>query len=289
MPKTAVQQIMIGSLCKNETSAEATLAQIKAAGFDALELNSFMIHPASWLVRALTKAAGMPTGNTGKLDWNALIKNSDLKVTSLHTDLGSLKRDIAAVADECHRFATNYAVITGMYRFDYSDRASVEGLARDLTECGKALAEQGISLLYHNHNCDFLRTADGAHAYDILLEQTDPACVNFEFDSYWAADAGVDTVALMKRLGERLKLYHINDRGTRPNGPTMTPIIKSDALELGCGNMPLDALVDQACAVGTDTIVLEQHKNWVDGSVVKSIQMGGSWLHTKLKASAESV
>ena len=29
-------------------------------------------------------------------------------------------------------------------------------------------------------------------AYEIIVEETDPAYVNFEFDSYWMTDAGVN-------------------------------------------------------------------------------------------------
>lgn len=43
---------------------------------------------------------------------------------------------------------------------------------------------------------------------------------NFEFDSYWVAEAGCDVSGLMNFLGKRMKLYHINDRGTRVTGPT---------------------------------------------------------------------
>ena len=52
------------------------------------------------MVRLLTRAAGMPTGSGGKLDWPALVKESGLRVISLHTDLGSVERDPAAVAAE---------------------------------------------------------------------------------------------------------------------------------------------------------------------------------------------
>ena len=52
----------------------------------------------------------------------------------------------------------------------------------------------------------------------------------------------------MKKLDTRMKLYHINDRGTRLLKPAMTPILKSDSMELGCGNMNLDALIAQAKA-----------------------------------------
>ena len=64
--KTYVQQIMLGSVTGSETQARETLQKIKAAGYDGLELNAFMIHPSSLMVRALTKAAGMPTGRGGR-------------------------------------------------------------------------------------------------------------------------------------------------------------------------------------------------------------------------------
>lgn len=45
------------------------------------------------MVRLLTRAAGMPTGSGGKLDWPGLVRESGLRVISLHTDLGSVERD----------------------------------------------------------------------------------------------------------------------------------------------------------------------------------------------------
>ena len=64
-----VQQIMIGSRCSSEEKAAAVLAAIRGAGYDGIELNSFMIHKTGFLVKAMTRAAGMPVGNGGSLDW----------------------------------------------------------------------------------------------------------------------------------------------------------------------------------------------------------------------------
>ena len=66
--KKAVQQIMLGTVTSTEAQARETLKRIRAAGYDGLELNSFMIHPTGLLVRLLTRAAGMPTGKGGNLD-----------------------------------------------------------------------------------------------------------------------------------------------------------------------------------------------------------------------------
>ena len=242
-----------------------------------MELNGFMIKPTSFLVRALTKAAGMPTGKGGKLDWQSLLKEADLKVVSIHEDLGSIERDVEAVIEEAHRFDTNKVVITGMYRFDYWDVALVDELCRRLNEAGKLLKAEGIELLYHNHNIEWL-DCGGITAYQRIVEGTDPEYLNFEFDSYWPVEAGVDTLGTMKMLGDRLRLYHINDRGTKVVKTPMTPILKSDSMELGTGNMNLGAMIDIAKSAGVDAIILESHKNWIDKDPIKSLEMSCSYL-----------
>ncbi len=280
--KTAVQQIMLGTVTGNETKARSTLARIKAAGYDGLELNRFMIHPSAPVVRILTKAAGMPTGKGGKLDWKNLMKDSGLSVISLHTDLGSLENDPDAVIFDAKEFGTDTVVITGMYRFDYSDEASVRDLAKRLNKAGEVLKKEGISLLYHNHNVELLK-AGSKCAYDILIEETDPESVNFEFDSYWFTDAGADAKLWMKKLGKRMKLWHVTDRGFRNKGKSITPILKADSMELGTGTMDLEGLKEIALENGIEAVVLESHKNWIDKDPVKSLELSAKWLNRRFQ------
>lgn len=274
---------MLGKVTGNEKQARSTLSSIKAAGYDGIELCGFMIHPTPFVVRVLTKAAGMPSGNGGKLDWHSLIDESGLKVTSIHTDLGSVERDAKAVVDEVLSFGTNYAVITGMYRFDYSNSEDVYNLAKRLNSAGETLKSNGVNLIYHNHNCELLKCGGKKTTYDVLIDQTSPDFVNFEFDSYWFAEGGADSLYYMKKLGNRMKLWHINDRGARSSGKTMTPILQSDSMELGFGNMPLDALTDQALSVGVDAIILESHKNHIDGDPIKSLTLSADYLCRRVK------
>lgn len=282
MPKKAVQQFMLGTVLKNEAQARETLAALKAAGYDGIELCGFMIHPIGFLVRMLTKAAGMPVGKGGNLDWHKLVRESGLEVVSLHTDLGSLERDATSVAQEAKSFGTKYVVITGMYRFDYGDETAVRGLATQLNKAGEALSKEGVELLYHNHNCELRRVNSKQRAYDILLEETDPRFVNFEFDSYWFTEGGANALAWMQRLGSRMKLWHINDRGSRVTGSAVTPILKTDSMELGTGNMNLDSLMEQALLVNVEAVILESHRNWIGNSPVKSLQVSANYLKTHL-------
>jgi len=285
--KTAVQQIMLGSVTSTEPKALETLKSVKKAGFDGIELNGFMIKPTPFMVRALTKMAGMPAGKGGRLDWKNLVNESGLEVVSIHEDLGTIERDIDAVISEANTFNTDKIVITGMYRFDYTDKNAVMELCNRLNSAGEKLAASNVKLLYHNHNIEFAKQKDSgietdyldSTAYGMIMRETNPEFVNFEMDSYWIADAGVDPLDVMRQLGDRLKLYHINDRGSRNASKAMTPIVKQDSMELGYGNMNLRGLIQQAESVNVDAIILESHKNWIDKDPVKSLTVSGKYLN----------
>ncbi len=282
MPIKAIQQFQLGTVLNNENQAAATLARLRGAGYAGIELCGFMIHPTPFAVRLLTRAAGMPVGNGGCLDWPKLIKAAGLQVPAVHQYLGAIEEKPQQLAAEAAAFGAKYIVVTGMYRFDYGDAAAVQMLAARLNRAGAALAQQGVQLLYHNHNAEFQRCEADKTAYDILLEETDPALVNFELDTYWAADAGVDVSALMGRLGPRLRLWHINDRAPLRPKNAVTPILRQDSAELGCGNLPLDALMHTALAAGVDAVILESHRNWVEGDPVKSAEKSAAFLNRYL-------
>lgn len=276
--KTSVQQMMIGPLCKSYSKTLEVLKQIKSFGYDAIELNSFMIHKTPLIVRMLTSLAGMPTGKGGKYDWPLLIKESGLEVSALHIDLDSLEKDSKKVVEEAKKFNTHFLVITGLYRFDYSNKEQVLSLAQRLNEMGKKIKEEGLELLYHNHNVEFNRIDNEITAYDLLVSSLNEEYVNFEFDSYWASEAGVDIYSLMKKLGQRIKLHHINDRGFKKKGPYMTPIIKSDSMELGTGNLDIPKLIEIDDLNKCEYVTLESHKNFIDKSRMRSIEMSGNYL-----------
>ena len=80
MTVKAVQQFMLGSVMNNEAQARDVLQKMKEAGYGGIELCGFMIHPTGLMVRLMTKAAGMPVGKGGKLDWKGIVKDSGLQV-----------------------------------------------------------------------------------------------------------------------------------------------------------------------------------------------------------------
>lgn len=97
------------------------------------------------------------------------------------------------------------------------------------------LAREGMSLGFHNHDTEYLPNEDGIVPMDVLKEK---ANLFFELDTYWAYHAGVDPVAEMERMGDRLHLIHIKD-----GDPTLG---KDGGKPLGMGTAPVAAVYRKA-------------------------------------------
>lgn len=145
MPIKAVQQMMLGKVLKSEEETLTVLETVRAAGYDGIELNGYMIRPTPLFVRALTAAAGMPAGKGGRYDWPGLTRSAGLAVVALHQDLGTIRKDPDAALRQVEALGTDKVVVTGMYRFDYTDEAALAGLCQALNRHGEQFRTQGWS------------------------------------------------------------------------------------------------------------------------------------------------
>ncbi|MBQ7316937.1 MAG: sugar phosphate isomerase/epimerase [Clostridia bacterium] len=70
------------------------------------------------------------------------------------------------------------------------------------------LAEEGISLGYHNHSHEFAVMPWGSTIHSELEKR---GTFDFEIDTFWAFNAGIDPVETLKRLSGRVKVIHLKD------------------------------------------------------------------------------
>ena len=88
----------------------------------------------------------------------------------------------------------------------------VEKICQTLNEIGKMADGYGIRFIYHLHNIEYSTILDtDIRAVDYMMEHTDPAYVNFQFDTFWAVQGGVDPVAFMKEHADRIPCLHFKD------------------------------------------------------------------------------
>jgi sugar phosphate isomerase/epimerase len=86
----------------------------------------------------------------------------------------------------------------------------IKAIAAELNAAGEAAAAHGLEVGYHNHSHELRSVIDGKHGLDILAENLAPEIV-LEVDTYWAFAGGADVVALLGRLGGRIRALHIKD------------------------------------------------------------------------------
>ncbi len=159
----------------------------------------------------------------------ALLEELNLEPVSLHAPKTEMVEELIPFAN------TLGMKFIGIGMEVLKDEESVHRFAKTLNRIGKACAEKGLMLTYHNHTQEFAdcgrigsvpggtETAlDGAcgtnRVIDVLMRETDPKYVSFEMDAGWCAAAGFDPIAFVEQYSGRVKLIHIKE-SSRVVGP----------------------------------------------------------------------
>ncbi|MGH3405127.1 MAG: sugar phosphate isomerase/epimerase family protein [Streptosporangiaceae bacterium] len=150
-----------------------------------------------------------------------------LAVTSVHAiPVGD---DAAAIVAAATTLGTDTIVVPYLPPARFADADAVRGVAAELNEAARRVADDGLRLGYHNHDHELSAIVDGRPALEVLAGQLDDG-VLLEVDTYWAAVGGQDVVALLGRLGDRVRYLHVKDGPITKDG---------DMTAVGSGRMPV--------------------------------------------------
>jgi sugar phosphate isomerase/epimerase len=182
--------------------ARATLEKVAQAGYVNVE------------------SAGYDNGkfyNLSPVDFKKLLDEMKLTPISAHQSSVTFENVDQQIADlKAAGFQYFVVPIPPMGLFgDEGGKMNMKGgaknLAQILDKLGEKCAAAGLQLLYHNHDFEFMKDADGVVPIDYLLENCNPKYVNFQMDLYWVTKAGADPVAYFKRYPGRFKIWHVKD------------------------------------------------------------------------------
>ncbi|HAK56751.1 MAG: sugar phosphate isomerase/epimerase [Vicinamibacterales bacterium] len=175
-------------------------------------------------------------------EFKRVLDDLGLRVPS--TQYSSQADDLAEIADTVQQIGVEYLVLgmatellsitpDGPLVSGLRDLGQVERLAARLNELGETIGRLGLGFAYHNHHMEFA-SFDGRIAFDVLVENTDPALVKLELDVGWAKVAGVDAHEYLDRYPGRYIACHLKDydpgrpigeRSPRSPIPEMTQLV----------------------------------------------------------------
>jgi sugar phosphate isomerase/epimerase len=146
--------------------------------------------------------------------------------------------------------------------------------AKLLNQAGRIMRENGVALAYHNHHREF-RCFGRRTMLEILYQESDPANVKGQPDTYWVQYGGGDPVEWCERLKGRLASLHMKDYMiTEKNEPTYC--------EIGRGNLSWKRIIAAAEAGGCPWFIVEQ--DHCEGDPFDSLRMSFEYIRDNLCA-----
>lgn len=202
------------------------------------------------------------------------LDEADLRCPSAHLDFMNGSGSVESLFDSAHALGAHYVVssvlqpgtgappeagtwpkqvLDAMRAMTLDDAHKAAAFANRI---GEQARKAGLRYAYHNHFQEFVDQGDGAVAYDILLQQTDPELVSFELDCGWMRVAGRDPLQYMQKYPGRFSLLHVKDFAT-VGGRVVSPTLR-EGTELGRGFIDYRPIFAAAMAGGMKHYFVEQ-------------------------------
>jgi sugar phosphate isomerase/epimerase len=186
-------------------------------------------------------------GGLSPRDLRRALDDLGLRCSGWHVALDRLEGDLPRVTEACLAYGTPYVSVPWLPEALRVPEKSAE-LVQRLNAIGRKLHEQGITLLYHNHDFEF-KPSGNRTLLDVIYGDTDPALVKGQPDVFWIAYARHDPAAWITGHPGRCPVVHLKD-GFPENKPPFT--------EVGEGSIDFKPIFAACQASGVEWYVVEQ-------------------------------
>ncbi|HHU84332.1 MAG TPA: sugar phosphate isomerase/epimerase [Clostridiales bacterium] len=167
-----------------------TLDKVKAMGYDGVEFFTLFDEKAE--------------------DVKAYLDKIGLIGISSHVSLANMQKDAQKVANDYKTIGVEYLAVPYLPE---ELRPGTDGFAPTIAEIerlGKFFKEQGIQLLYHNHDFEFVKV-DGEYGLDILYNTVPAKYLQTELDVCWVNVGGEDPAKYIEKYSGRSPVVHLKD------------------------------------------------------------------------------
>jgi len=232
-----------------EKDLDAVLGSLKAMGYDGVEFAGFY-------------------GNTAERVKELLDKHG-LKAISSHVPFVQIEADMFGVIAFHKAIGCEYIAVPYL---DDATRPGAPGFAHALKviyKFGNLLKEAGITLLYHNHDFEFV-TMSGMYGLDFLYEAVPADVLQTELDVCWVKYAGENPADYIRKYAGRCPVVHLKDFvGRKQDGSTPYALIGIDENEkkdtqafefrpFGYGSQNVEEVVTAGIESGAKWFIIEQ-------------------------------
>ena len=234
---------------------EKVMTQVKDLGYDGVELAGLYGLKPSYVKAVLDEVGLVPV--------------------SAHVAFAEMVENIDQVIEDYSMIGVRYLVMPYMAEeYRPVNPEGFEGFLPLLIEIGRKVSEAGMTLLYHNHDFEFVRMENGAWGYDVMFDAVPHDYLMSELDTCWCDVATGQPVEFIRKYTNRIPVVHLKDyikKGKVKNMYDLIGIDKKASGEeagsfefrpVGFGQMLWEPVLQAALDANAEWVVVEQDKHY---------------------------
>lgn len=247
---------------------DATLKAVKEMGYDYVEFAGYFGKSAE--------------------EVRAILDKYNLKCISVHCSYESILDEPQKHVNYLKTIGAEYCAIPSLKENKHKGHEAFDKAAKEITQVAALLKENGIQLLYHNHDFEFHKY-EGKFLLDWLYETIPADFLQPQIDTCWVRYAGYDPCEYIAKYAGRIKVLHLKDfvcKNLTPfplydlNGNTEKAQNCDDGFEfrpVGHGIQDFPAILDAAEKAGIDCVIVEQDE-WPTATSMESAKQSCEYL-----------
>ncbi|WP_100372602.1 sugar phosphate isomerase/epimerase family protein [Bacillus sp. FJAT-45037] len=243
--KVAVQLYTLRDEC--EKDFVGTLEKIAALGYDGVE---FAGHWGGFKANELRE----------------LLDSIGLEASGSHVSVEMLRDNLEEILQYQQVIGSKHVICPYLEEERRRNLEDYSKLVPFFNKVGERCKQLNIAFSYHNHDFE-LEVFDTVKPLNHLLDETNAAYVNAEFDIYWLTKANELPSEWIKRYHGRTPLLHLKD---------MTVDDEKEFAELGTGGVDIKAAIEAGAESGVEWLIVEQDQ--CKGSPFDSIELSINYL-----------
>ena len=219
----------------------------------------------------------------------ALCEKYSLTPISAHVPLVDMIDDTDAVLRAYKEIGCEYIVVPYVTEERRPGAEKFEETIEDIKKIGAAAEKLGLTLLYHNHDFEFIKI-DGKIGLDVLYASVPENLLKTEIDTCWANVGGVDPASYVLKYTNRAPVVHLKDFTGTPSGRLYALIgldednkETSNSFELrpvGYGKQDIPTILDASVKAGAKWVVVEQDNPSMGKTPLECAEFSRNYLKT---------
>lgn len=248
-----------------EKDFRATMEQVKAMGYDGVELAGLYGRPAAQIKDVLDEVG--------------------LQLVSAHVPVKDLLLD--EVLDDYASIGLKYIVIPSRRLEENTENCLMEAI-EEMKGIALRCNARGMKLLYHNHDFEFVKT-NGSYNLDIIYRELPPEQLETELDTCWVHVGGEDPADYVRKYAGRVPVVHLKDF-VGNKSEHMYELIGDESTKqaqmafefrpVGYGRQDMPAIIRAAEESGASWLVVEQDRPSMEKNSMECAQMSIAYLRS---------